>query len=72
MVSLALLVTHSYKPEVIGKSYAARFPGHQYKLKFHSETSMTWTELKDGELTSNMMTVDIERIEVGPNVYLVT
>ena len=72
MVSLDFLVTHSSKPEVIGKSYVARFPGHQYKLKFHSETSMTWTEFTDVELTSNAITVNTARIDVGPNVYLVT
>ena len=33
---------------------------------------MQWTALSSKELTSNTMTVAIERIEIGPNVYLVT
>jgi predicted SnoaL-like aldol condensation-catalyzing enzyme len=60
------------KAMVIGRSFVAGFPGHAFKLDFHSESSMTWTALSGNQLSSDTMTVDIERTEIAPNVYLVT
>ncbi len=59
--------------QVIGKSWVADFSEHKYKLDFHSETSMTWTTLKEnGANSDTSMTVVTNRVELRPNLYMVT
>lgn len=58
------------KIKVIGNKFKVDFGDYSFQLHFESETQMTWKALTDTGF-GDQETVNITKVEIRPNVYMV-
>lgn len=61
----------SKKIKVIGNKFKADFGEMAFELNFESETQLTWRAFNNSQLGA-IETVQIQKTEIRPNVYMVT
>ena len=58
------------KIQVIGNKFKVNFGEYSFQLHFKSETQMSWKALTNEGFGDNE-TVDITKVEIRPNVYMI-
>ncbi len=58
------------KIQVIGNKFKVNFGEYSFQLHFKSETQMTWKALTNDGF-GNQETVNITKVEIRPNVYMI-
>lgn len=58
------------KIQVIGNKFKVNFGEYSFQLHFESETQMTWKALTNDGF-GNQETVNITKVEIRPNVYMI-